>query len=55
MNSILDEYKEMSCVDEIYMIFVKDYKIYSQYGLVNFCFDESFKSWLDIYVEYVRQ
>ncbi|XP_068696690.1 uncharacterized protein [Montipora foliosa] len=54
-NSTLDEYKEMSCVDETYMISVKDHKTYSQHGPANLCFDESLKSWLDIYVEHARQ
>ena len=54
-NSTLDEYKEMSCVDETYMISVKDHKTYSQHGPANLCFDESLKGSLDIYVEHARQ
>ena len=54
-NSTLDEYKEISCVDETYMISVKDHKTYSQHGPANLCFDESLKGWLDIYVEHTRQ
>ena len=54
-NSTLDEYKEISCVDETYMISVKDHKTYSQHGPANLCFDESLKGWLDIYVEHARQ
>ena len=54
-NSTLDEYKEISCVDETYMISVKDHKTYSQHGPANLCFNESLKGWLDIYVEHARQ
>ena len=54
-NSTLDEYKEMSCVDETYMISVKDHKTYSQHGPANLSFDESLKGSLDIYVEHARQ
>ena len=54
-SSTVDEYKEMSCVDETYMISIKDHKPYSQHGPANLCFDESLKGWLDIYVEHARQ
>ena len=54
-NSTLDEYKEISCVDETYMISVKDHKTYSQHGPANLCFNKSLKGWLDVYVKHARQ